>query len=266
MNRRVFALGMAAAVVMRGETRAERGKKVLDHMLQALGGDAFRNMQTRVETGRAYSFFRDQLRGLSIAKIYTKYLPSEGPAKVAQLQRQTFGKKEDDAVLFTREDAFEVTFRGAKPLREDKLRLSREATLNDVFYILRQRLQEPGFAVESSGKDVTENQPVDILEIFDGDNRHVTVYVHSSTGLPVKQKYSRVDDVTRERREEVTHFTKYRDVGNGVMWPYDIQRERDTEKLLEIYSERVQINQPLADNLFELPNGLKILTRDKPFA
>ena len=43
-------------------------------MIYALGGDAFRNMRTRTETGRAYSFYREQLSGLSVARIYTKYL------------------------------------------------------------------------------------------------------------------------------------------------------------------------------------------------
>ncbi len=266
MNRRVFALGMAASVTLRGETRAERGKKILAHLMEAVGGNAFQNMQSRVESGRAYSFYREQLKGLAIAKTYTRYVTPQGPGKVGQLQRQVYGKKEEDVVLFTLEDAFDISFRGAKPLREDRLRLSREATLRDVFYILRQRQHEPGLAVEGAGQDVTENQPVDILDIFDAENRKVTVYVHSSTGLPVKQRYERVDEITRERREEVTRFTKYRDIGNGVMWPYDIQRERDTEKLLEMYSENVKLNPPVPDSLFEVPRGIHILSRDKPFA
>ena len=54
-------------------------------------------------------------------------------------------------------------------------------------------------------------------------------------------------------------FTKFRDVGGGVMWPFVMQRVRDGEKIFEIYSETVTINQGLTDNIFTLPSDMKIL-------
>ena len=61
------------------ETKQERGKKIVEEALAAMGGDKFLEMKDRVESGRAYSFYRDRLTGLSVAKIYTRYL--ETPAK-----------------------------------------------------------------------------------------------------------------------------------------------------------------------------------------
>ena len=43
------------------------------------------------------------------------------------------------------------------------------------------------------------------------------------------------------------------------MWPFSIRRSRNGEKLYEIYSESVQINKNLKDDLFTLPAKLKIL-------
>ena len=77
--------------------------------------------------------------------------------------------------------------------------------------------------------------------------------------LPVRQSTFRRDRLTNLKVEEVTLFSKYRDVGQGVMWPYDIQRQRDGEKIFEIFSESVTINQDLKDELFTLPANLKIL-------
>ena len=68
--------------------------------------------------------------------------------------------------------------------------------------------------------------------------------------------------MTNEKDEEVTLFTKYRDV-NGVMWPYAIQRERNGEKIYQMYSDSVEINKGLTDNLFTLPANLKILPKPK---
>ena len=64
-----------------------------------------------------------------------------------------------------------------------------------------------------------------------------------------------------DRREELTRYAKYRDVGSRVMWPYDVQRERDGEKVYEMYAEKVTVGDPLDDSLFELPTGAKILKK-----
>src|SRR5580700_10640594 len=101
MTRRMFALGFAASTAFAGETAKERGKRLVDKVLAGLGGDAFRNMRTRTEIGRASSFYRDKLTGYSPARIYTKYLEPDAKAGISQFQRQVFGKKLEDAVLFT---------------------------------------------------------------------------------------------------------------------------------------------------------------------
>ncbi len=261
MTRRQFAVSLAATPARSmPETPPERGKRLINKAIDALGGDAFLNMHTRTEVGRAYSFYHDKLTGLSVARIYTKYLPP-ATATVGEVQRQVLGKKQEDTVLFMTNGAYEVTFRGAKPLPDDQISRFRETTLHDFFYIVRQRLNEPGMSFEARGADVIENQPVEVLDVFDSDNRNVTVWIHSSTWLPVKQRFYRWDPVINDRREEVTHYTKYKDAGSRVMWPHAIERERDTEKIFQMFSDRVTVNDPLADSLFELPGGIKILTK-----
>src|SRR6267378_2335751 len=99
------------------ETNQERGKRVVDAALAALGGQNFLAMRDRVETGRAYSFYREELSGLSIATFYTRYLTRPEPPVPAFFgirERESFGKKQDNSVLFTENDAFEITFRGAR--------------------------------------------------------------------------------------------------------------------------------------------------------
>lgn len=258
---------LAAAAASAADTSAERGKRAIDQALAALGGEHFLNMQDRVESGRAYSFYRDQLSGLSFAKIYTRYLTRPEPPIPAFFgirERQAFGKKEDSAVLLTETEGYNVTYRGAYPLPRDQYERFRESTLRDIFYILRQRLGEPGLIFESRRTDVIDNQPVEIVDITDNDNRVVTVYFQLSTKLPVRQVTVRRDPQTNQQIEEVSVFTKYRDVGGGVMWPYDIEHERNGEKVFEIFSESVTINKGLTDNLFTLPANMKVLGPKKP--
>jgi hypothetical protein len=232
-----------------------RAKRVIDDAIAALGGNKFLNMQDRIESGRAYSFYNDRLSGLSIARIYTRYItvtPGKSGEELGQRERQAFGKDEDYHLLFREDGAWDVTYRGAKPLEKERIDRYVDTTLRNFFYILRQRMNEPGLTFESRGVEVIENLPVDAVEIFDSENRSVKVYFHQSTKLPVRQEWVWRDPKTRERSVEVTRFARYRDVGGGVQWPQHIQRERDGLKVYEIFSESVVINQGLTDNLFSL--------------
>lgn len=253
---------LLAVVVAAAQSREQRGRRLIEEAVAALGGERFRAMQDRVESGRAYSFYREELSGLARATIYTRYLKvSDPPAAGALLvrERQSFGNNEDrGAVLFTEKEGYQITFRGARPLPPETLERFRDSTLHNIFYILRQRLQEPGLWIEWRGSDLWEGQRVEIVDITDADNRTVSVYLHASTRLPLRQVYVRRDPKTRLPTQEVTIFSKYRSV-SGVQWPFVIERKRDGEKIFEMYSESVEINKGLSDNLFLLPANVKIL-------
>lgn len=261
---RYAALTLAVAAALHGQTDAERGRKLMDEIIAALGGEKFLAVQDRVEDGRAYSFYREQLTGLSRAKIYTRYLSGPVPPDcVAQRERQAFGKDEDYLILFQEDKAYQVTYRGAKPLPAERWQRYVESTRRNIFYILRQRLKEPGMIFEYRGASVWQNTPVEVLDITDADNNVVTLYVHRTTKLPIRQIYVRRDPKTKQRDEYSTIFSKYRDVGGGVQWPYNMLTERNGEKVFEIFSDSVSVNQGLDDSLFLLSAKIKILPPDK---
>jgi hypothetical protein len=233
----------------------------VDECLQVLGADRYLNMETRTESGRVYSFYREKLTGLSIAKIYTHYDSgiTDTAHELAQHERDNYGKKEDYGALFTDKEAWDVTYRGARPLPADTFARYRDTTLHDIFYILRVRLHEPGWIFESKGADVIENSAVEIVDLTDADNRTTTVYFDRINKWPVRQVFYRRDAVTKDKNEEVTHFTKYRDAG-GVQWPFAIERDRNGEKIYEIFSTSVEVNDPKVSlDLFVLPSTIKLL-------
>jgi hypothetical protein len=48
-----------------------------------------------------------------------------------------------------------------------------------------------------------------------------------------------------------------------VKWPISIRRERNGSKIFEIYSDSLQINKNLKDDLFTLPARVKMLPKAK---
>jgi hypothetical protein len=262
--RKWFCFGVMLGVVAAAhsaETHEQRGKRVVYEALDALGGQAFLQMQDRTESGRAYSFYRDQISGLSIATIYTRYL-APVPGKVEQREREAFGKDKSSSILLTENGAWDITFRGARPLEDKQYEQYLDSTLRNIFYILRQRLNEPGIQFYSQGSDIYENQPVEIVDITDADGRTVTVYFSQESKLPVMQTFKRRNEDYHDFDKETTIFAKFRDSG-GVKWPWNIHRERNGEKIYEMYSESVEINKDLKDNLFSIPVNAKLLPKAK---
>ena len=230
-----------------------RARKVIDDAIAALGGGKFLNMEDRVENGRAYSFYNDRLSGLTIAKIYTRYITvAEGRTgqDLGVRERQAFGKNEDSATVFREDGAADVNWRGSKALPPEQFERYRDTTLRSIFYILRVRLHEPGLLFESRGADVVDHFPVEVVDISDSENRVVTVYFHQSTKLPVKQKFTWRDPKTHDPNEEITGYARYRET-NGIQWPQEITRERNGDKLYQIFAESVAFNQNLTDDLFD---------------
>src|SRR5277367_959919 len=104
MTRGLILLVTCGASVFAQTAAEQRGKKIIDEVIQAIGGEKFLTMEDRTESGRAYSFYNGEISGLSIAKIYTRYVTvanSKTGQDLGQREREVFGKDQDASVMFT---------------------------------------------------------------------------------------------------------------------------------------------------------------------
>lgn len=237
----------------------DKGKPYVEQALAALGGDTFGHMQTRSEHGRVFSFFHDLISGLSIATVYTQYLDQKPAHGVAVREREEFGKKKDWSVLLLPDQGWEITYRGARPVADETWNKYLQTTETSIFYFLRERFGEPGIDYDYIGTDVIDGAQVDVIDITDPQDRVIRVSFDHITHLPVRQIYKWIDPVTKYHNDEVTDYDKYRDTGNGVKWPFTIERQRNGYKTYEIFADHVEINQALPEKTFDLPPGAKVL-------
>ena len=237
----------------------DKGTQIVEDAIAALGGEHFLQMQNRVESGRAYSFYNEEISGLDIATIYTEYLPSQPENGVAVREREVFGKKQDYSVLFLQDQGWDVTFRGARPVPDPSLKRYLNSTRNNILYLLRVRYKEPGMEFDYVGRDVVQNVEVVMVDISDAQGQVIHAVFDRLTKLPIRQTFNYVDSETKLRMDETTEYGNFRDVGEGVKLPFAIRRERNGLKVYELYANKIAINQTLPAKMFELPPGVKVL-------
>ena len=253
-----FALAQFSAFA---QTQPDQARQIISQAIKALGGDAFVHLQNRVVKGRIYSFFRDQLSGLDVATIYTQYL-DQPPAKGLGLrERELLGKKQDYSYLFLEDQGWDVTFRGARPIPDEDWTRYLRTTRNDIFYILRERQNEPGITYDYGGTQTYLSAQVDVVEITDAQGQTVRVFFDHNSFYPLHQEFSWLDPDTKQRNDETTDFDKYRDCGGGVMLPYSIERNRNGYKSYQLFASKIDVTQALPANIFDLPQGAKVLKK-----
>jgi hypothetical protein len=238
-----------------------KAKEVIGKAIVALGDSSFTHLRTVATMGRIYAFFHDNMSGLDIARTYREF-DDELPAKgLGVKEREVLGKKQDYSLLFLADQGFDLSFRGARPLPDESWQKYVRATQNDILYILRFRMKEPGLQFDYIGSDVMLSTHVEIVEISDAHDITIRVFFDHNTMLPIKQTYTWMDPVTRERNEEVTFYDKWRNAGFGVMWPYSVERQRNGYKIYQSFSENVEVNKALPPKIFDLPPGVTILKK-----
>ena len=131
-----------------------KAKDIVDQAVKALGGDRFLNLRTRHVGGRIYAFFHDQMSGYDVANIYTQYLDDKDSKGVHTRERQVLGKRQDYSYLYLPDQAFDITFRGARPLEDERWDRYARTTTNDILYWLRYRHNEPGMQYDYVGNQV----------------------------------------------------------------------------------------------------------------
>jgi len=244
----------------KAQTGPDKGKQIVDQAIAALGGDRFLHMQNRVASGRIYSFFHNELSGFDVARIYTQYLDHLPAKGVAVQEREVLGKKQDYSYLFLENQGWDVTYRGARPIPDENWDRYVRTTRNDILYFLRQRRNEPGLQFDYIGSEVHLSSHVEVVDIIDAQNQTIRVYFDHNTMLPIRESYTWMDTQTGQRDDAVTQFDKYRDAG-GVMWPFTIERERNGYKVYQMFSSKVEVDEPLPPKIFELPPGAKFLKK-----
>jgi hypothetical protein len=220
----------------------DKAKTIVDQMLQALGGDAYLNIQDVSQQGRAYSFFHGQPTSTGVPFWrFTKFHDKE---------RIELTKHRDVVNIYTGDKGYEITFKGTTSLDPKLLTEYLRRRQHSLEWVLRRWLKEPGVVLLYEGTAIAADKPADQVTVLNAKNDSVTLYIDSTTHLPIKKTYSWRDPTDQLRNVEDELFDAYRPT-EGIMTPYSITRFYNGEMSAQRFLSTVNYNQNLADSMFE---------------
>jgi len=229
----------AAPVAQANSTKA---KALLDQAIQALGGEAYLNIQDVSQQGRTYSFHHGETTSTGV--LFWRFV------KFPDKERIEVTKQRDIAYVYNGDRGYEITYKGTAgeetKVLTDYLR-RREHSLE---WVLRRWLKEPGVALFYEGAALAADKPADQVSVMNAKNESVTLYLDTTTHLPIKKTFTWRDPADKLLNTEEEVYDAYRPT-QGIMTPYSISRFYNGDMSNQRFLNTVTYNTGLNDSMFQ---------------
>ena len=229
------------------QENVRKAKAVLDQTIQALGGQAYLNLQDISQEGRTYSFYHGRPNSLGI--VFWRFY------KFPDKDRIELTKQRDVVYIYNGDKGYEVTYKGARPEDPKDLADYLRRRHFSLDWVLRKWLLEPGVALFYEGQTVTEGKPVEQVTVMNTHNEGVTLYLSIDDHLPVKKTFSWRDPTDQQRNVEDEVYDNYRMV-QGIPTPYTVTRYYNGDMSNQRFTTSVSYNQGISDSQFVAEAGL----------
>jgi len=227
--------------IVSGDPGVKKARQLIDQMIQALGGQAFLNVQDMEQQGRAYGFYHGNPSGQG--SVFWRFW------KWPDKERIELTKQRDVIYIYNGDQGWEITYKGTRAEDPDELKeylRAREYSLNKV---LRGWLQQPGAALFYEGIGLTQDKQVEKITIINSKDQAVTIAIDQITHLPVKKSYFVRDPVSREKDEEAEVYDNWR-LEQGLNTAHIIVAMHNGEITRQRFIQSVTYNQALPDSKF----------------
>jgi hypothetical protein len=241
------------------DKNAAEAKRLLNQTIEAMGGGAFRNSVESECEGRVAQLDRNgSLMGYNFIHSYWHY-----PDK----SRTEYVVKSTKGGLFAvlvgnlpiKGGTFVQLFNGDKGWTMDKSGVNEaDATVVAEFQdvvkrqirnLLLDRVNEEGVFLHYGGIGVADLRQVEWVEISDQDGRTVRLALEHGTHLPLRTIVTTSNEETRDRDEDVTIYSNYKDL-EGVQTPLQVSREHNGRRTHQIFYNSCKHNPNLPADFF----------------
>jgi hypothetical protein len=243
-------------------TQEQIGKKLLDEMVEALGGQAWLDRKDMQVSGRTAAFFRGQPNGTVIEFTGWRRFPGSGQPeaeRIGFLSDKSMilpGKKIDIVQIYTADNIYEVTYKGRTELPKDIVTEYLRRRNHSIESVVREWIKAPGVMMISEGQTMVERRMADKVTVLSANNDAVTIELDATTHLPLRRTFKWRNEQFKDYDEDAETYDDYHTV-NGLPTAYTLTRYRNGDMVNQRFYTKVIYNQGLSPDLFNPDNLLK---------
>ncbi len=251
----IFALSTLAGAQTASEPPSGeqvQGRKLLDAMVQALGGDKWLHRGTERLEGKSATFYKSAPNPYETQFEESLRLQPFGERLVIVSKQGVFipTSKRDVAVIWTEDKGYEVTFRGRKELPKVDIEDFQRRRRHTLDMVVGDWLKRPDTLVTFEGSRMEERRLVDKVSVLTGDNDAITLALDQETHLPRSLTFQWRDATYKDFDTDLERFDDWQPE-EGVMTPLTITQYRNGDMVSERFLTKVQYGLPFAPDLFD---------------
>jgi len=245
-----------------GLTQEQLGKKLLDEMVEALGGPSWFDRKYMQVSGRTAAFFRGQPNGTMIEYTgWRRFAASGQPAaeRIGFLTDKSMilpGKKIDIVQIYTADTAYEVTYKGRTTLPKDIITEYERRQNHSIEAVVNEWIKAPGVMIIAEGQNMVERHIADKVTVLSANNDAVTIELDATTHLPLRRTFKWRNEKFNDFDEEQETYENYHSV-DGLPTAYTVTRYRNGDMVNQRFYTKVDYNKELSPDLFNPDNLLK---------
>jgi len=249
----------AAPAVRAGETQEQHGRRLLDEMLKALGGDAWLNKQTSTIEGQTASFFRGTPTGSVVRYVqYKRFAPEATRVEYLTVRGMIMpGMKKDVVHLWTDQQGYEKTFKGTTTLPEKQVTDYYRRQAHSLEEVMRTWVKQPGVVILFDGQGMRDRRAVDKVSILGANNDSVEIEIEQDTHWPLQRSFQWRNDQFKDYDIDEEVYGDWR-LYQGIATPMNMTSYRNGDMAAQTFYTKVKFNDTLSPDLFDKD---KVLTK-----
>jgi len=215
---------------------AQRARKALDAMVQALGGQAWLNMKNLVREGHIGAFFHGN--------------PDPGTTEYFEFHewpdrdRVELTKHRDVVEFYLGREGWEVMYRGKKPMDKEILDDFLRRRDHSIETAVKVWLKDPNTILVDEGQHQVQRRLADQVTLISAQNESITILMDTESHLPLRRVFQWRDPLYKDKNTDAEEYDNYH-VMDGFPTPLSITRFRNDEMYRQYYVKKVSFNQQL---------------------
>jgi hypothetical protein len=213
----------AAPTLAPGQTPEQRGHILIDEMIKALGGQAWLDRTTIEQEGHTAAFFSGRPTGSVVEFHEFHRLPINGQTEADRLE---FTKKRDIIQVWTKDNGYEITYKGNNPLPKEQVEDTLRRRAHSIDEVVRTWVKAPGVMIVAEGNTMVERRTAETVTVLTANNDAVTLDLDATTHLPLRRTFQWRNEQFKDHDEDVESYEDYHTV-QGLPTALTITRYRN---------------------------------------